>query len=787
MAKSYIVNSNYMRGWKGSVMGFVLILLAFSAVEPLVTGFISDNVLPIIEKCHKVWLWALLFLLYIYLLYITIRGCKEKRYVSHRAYMMFVLPLCIILFYYGAVVDMFPSVALGNSYRISIVIILSIPMGVYTCTLLNCVFSQKVYISFFRRYKYTHDLAIKRKEDDTFGFTPYVERLALSILSTDVSKHSFSLAITGEWGMGKSSLMNLLCNELMDEDGNNIMWFNPRQSRSVETLQEDFMNQFGKVIDSYTQIPSIGSTVQRYIGELNIDNSWGVIKNLVNDLDRFLHEKGEYEITNILLRRGKPLYVFIDDLDRLTAPEMLEVFKLINKNAAFPYVYFLTAFDKTRVNHMLSNYIGLSKDENYSDKYFNGEYHLPEKDYFKVVNSMARLLSDKSKAYGMNIGGAIISGYWQQIQRTTVNVLKTPRDLIRFSNEFMAGYSNVIDDVVFVDLWYLMLIKYVAPKVYDDIAERSCLISLKVKDVIFYAIDNAYISKIGNDSAISVLLTYLFPLFNANSDKENPIGTSESVKNFLNSPSYCRLYLRKNTNTYLSLDAGSDCTNNVLNQLLTYENEESELLFEKLCKRHRYTVYSFLTHIIDEGYMSPDLQKRVFVLLMMIFGKVGDYFKLKYYLMKYLTKDEEFDKRNESKNNPKEDYVRSCTAYLLRKGTVKLGVASLLLQIVAQQNVSPRIPLRTTLKLIKDSDNNGTVMNLIISNYVELAQNKPYETAMAMMTSSDDDTIYSFNGMVPLKGMCRNEFAFNEQQFLSDINKKNTTLKAAVEDAIASV
>ena len=107
---------------------------------------------------------------------------------------------------------------------------------------------------------------------------------------------------------------------------------------------------------------------------------------------------------------------------------MLEVFKLINKNAAFPYVYFLTAFDKTRVNHMLSNYIGLSKDENYSDKYFNGEYHLPEKDYFKVVNSMARLLSDKSKAYGMNIGGAIISGYWQQIQRTTVNVLKTPRD-----------------------------------------------------------------------------------------------------------------------------------------------------------------------------------------------------------------------------------------------------------------------------------------------------------------------------------------------------------------------
>lgn len=780
MPKSYRINEDFIRGWKGSVLGFVLILLSFLAVEPVVTEYMSNKVLPIAEKCHKVWLWSLAVVGYFYLFCKTVKGCKEKRYVSLRTYMMFVLPLCLILFYYGAVVDLFPSVTFFNHYSVSWVIILSVPMGVYTCTLLECMFSQKSPASLFRRYKYTHDLAIKKKENDTFGFVPYVERLGLNILSTDVSKHSFSLAITGEWGTGKTSLMNLLCNELMDEDVSNIMWFNPRQSRSVETLQEDFMNQFGKVIDRYTQIPSIGSAVQRYIGELNIDNSWGVFKNLVNDLDRFLHEKGEDEITSILLHRGKPLYVFIDDLDRLTAPEMLEVFKLINKNAAFPYVYFLTAFDKTRVNHMLSSYIGLSKDENYSDKYFNGEYHLPEKDYFKVVNSMARLLSDKSKAYSLNIGGAIISGYWQQIQRITVNILKTPRDLIRFSNEFMAAYSHVIDDVVFVDLWYLMLIKYVAPKVYDDIKERSCLISLKEKDVIFYALDNTYIVTLGYDNAVSFLLTYLFPVFNENSDKGNPMGTSESVKNFLNSPSYRRLYLRKNTNTYLSLDAGSDCTTTVLNQLLTEENEDSEILFGKLCVRQRYTVYSFLTQIIDEGYMSPDIQKRVFVLLMMIYGERGSYFKLKYYLAKYLTKDDEFDKRNESKNNPKEDYVRRCTAYLLKNDKIKIGVASLLLQVVAQREVTPRIPVRTALKLIKDSDNDGTVMNRIIGNYVELAQNKPYETAMAMMTSSDDDTSYSFNGMVPLKEMCQAEYAFNEQQFLSDINAKSVSLKTEV-------
>lgn len=379
--------------------------------------------------------------------------------------------------------------------EVSLALAMIIPMGIFTTSVISCCYKERRSKSFFKKYKYTHDIAIKDKKEDKFSYNAYVEKLAIGIKSTDVASHSYSLAITGEWGAGKTSFMNMLSGELKDENGANIIWFNPRQSRSWDCIQEDFMMQLSSTIMKFSQTPSIGNAVLRYIGELNIDNTWGVVRTFLNDIDRLLHESGRDEIEKILNHKAKPLYIFIDDLDRLTAVEIMEVFKLINKNASFPYFYFITALDKSRVNHMLSKHLGIEKVENYSDKYFNGEYHLPEKDYFKVVGNMTKLLKEKAKAYHLKIGNKIISKYWQNVQRKTVICLLTPRDLIRFCNEFMAAYSQVVDDVCFEDLWYLMLIKYKDQRTYEDIVSRNCLISLKEKDVVFYGLDIRYTLK----------------------------------------------------------------------------------------------------------------------------------------------------------------------------------------------------------------------------------------------------------------------------------------------------
>lgn len=68
-------------------------------------------------------------------------------------------------------------------------------------------------------------------------------------------------------------------------------------------------------------------------------------------------------------------------------------------------------------------------------------------------------------------------------------------------------------------------------------------------------------------------------------------------------------------------------------------DEDSEVWLEKLCLRHKYIVYSYLIFKLEEGHLLIPEQKRIFVLLMMMYGKNRDYFAISNYLRKYLTKD----------------------------------------------------------------------------------------------------------------------------------------------------
>ena len=256
--------------------------------------------------------------------------------------------------------------------------------------------------------------------------------------------------------------------------------------------------------------------------------------------------------------------------------------------------------------------------DNYSDKYFNSEYHLPEKDYFKVVGNMTKRLKEKAKAYHLHVASKIISNHWQNVQRKTVLCLLTPRDLIRFSNEFMAAYSQVEDDVCFEDLWYLMLIKYKDQKTYEDIVSRNCLVSLKQEDVVFYGLDIRYVMGEGKriyGSAVYELLKTLFPEVDPDQIRANSVNVSITANEFLNSPSYKRLYIRKHTNTYLSLNAGNDCVFSDLEKFFGMTDEDSEVWLEKLCLRHKYIVYSYLIFKLEEGHLLIPEQKRIFVLV----------------------------------------------------------------------------------------------------------------------------------------------------------------------------
>ncbi len=68
------------------------------------------------------------------------------------------------------------------------------------------------------------DRPLQSAYDDRLGFTPFAEGLSKFLRNRD-NQSRLTLAITGQWGSGKSSLMRLLKNDL-DENGWTTVWYN---------------------------------------------------------------------------------------------------------------------------------------------------------------------------------------------------------------------------------------------------------------------------------------------------------------------------------------------------------------------------------------------------------------------------------------------------------------------------------------------------------------------------------------------------------------------------------
>lgn len=77
---------------------------------------------------------------------------------------------------------------------------------------------------------------------DKFGMEEHVRRVISYIETVDVSQKAFSLGIVANWGYGKSSFFYFLKERIRDNKDFLILDFNPRSSKDINHIQEDFLN-----------------------------------------------------------------------------------------------------------------------------------------------------------------------------------------------------------------------------------------------------------------------------------------------------------------------------------------------------------------------------------------------------------------------------------------------------------------------------------------------------------------------------------------------------------------
>ena len=312
----------------------------------------------------------------------------------------------------------------------------------------------------FRNSDLLRDDAIENEYEDKLDYYTIAEELKGRLDAVDLNHSAFSVGIAGEWGVGKSSLLNLFAKQ-QKEAGQIVVRFAPRNAKNAGLIQEEFFSVFKHELNKYSF--DAHYIIGKYAYALNLHSSTKWMFSVLSLFQDWTSESEKDRINDMIRTTGKRVFVIIEDLDRLTGQEIIEVLKLIDANGNFCNTVFLTAYDKSYVNSVLRKQIGYDSPSYFTDKYFQYEMPMFRHTYQPVREFVDEhmkqwvdivLKDDGYMRYVVNVNE------WPYTRRLLLSHLTNMRMAKRYINLFRSTYSKIKQHVDFGDCAIVTLIRF---------------------------------------------------------------------------------------------------------------------------------------------------------------------------------------------------------------------------------------------------------------------------------------------------------------------------------------
>lgn len=390
------------------------------------------------------------------------------------------------------------------------------------------------------------DTALGENETDILNRTDHAIDI-VNRLNITTSEKAITIGIHGEWGLGKSSFIRLMKNELEKDPNNILIDFNPWRGYKGNALSIDFFQALSQEVGKYNEL--LQADLKEY-GDalLNVNSSFlhSTIKIVESVTETESVENRYKEINKALKKLDKKWYFFIDDWDRLSPNEIIEVIKLVRNTADFQNLRFILAYDKGYLMHALQK-LNKHNYEIYLEKIISFEIPLLPIASEKTNDLFKAYLKEYSPE-GEKKLLAYTNNQFRLRNTPTTLFLHTLRDVKRFANAFIPDYNKDYKEVDFIDFINLGLLRF---KFYDVVnllyfqrgqflEEKGGILRLtKTSDlgkeyvIEKYIYDNSDSLRIGNRN-ITRLIFLLKELFELNQASESSLSDQSIMrsKNF---------------------------------------------------------------------------------------------------------------------------------------------------------------------------------------------------------------------------------------------------------------
>lgn len=384
------------------------------------------------------------------------------------------------------------------------------------------------------------DAPIETAKEDRLGRKSFAGALAKAIASFS-GDESFVIGVHGKWGTGKSSILNLVVEQIREQNvsrsENNrlhVLRFNPWNFADQNQLIFQFLRQFrahlnGDKKQLKEQLKELVASLDDYADALapplellpygSVFSS-GLKFGLKSTRKLLGTSKDVNALFDQIAKESKKLkrrtVVLIDDIDRLTAAETRQIFQLVKLTARFPYVIYVLAFDREAVADALAE-LGVDSGEEYLEKIVQVSFDIPPiaeavLSSF-ITTGLDKLLETAKPAHfdQTRFGNLFYSGL-----RKSFHSL---RDVRRFMNGLEFGVNLIGGELNAVDFIGIETVRLFHPGVFYVISANKEIFAGHVDAFLAQAGSSVYAAEVNKllssteefDENVKSLLLELFP------------------------------------------------------------------------------------------------------------------------------------------------------------------------------------------------------------------------------------------------------------------------------------